>query len=363
MRSSTLNQIRCPKRKRAKICGGALESGSKDHQNEIYSGQLRCRECRSEFPIIAGVAILVDDVRGYLLEHVKGIARIVPDSEIPNRYRDEFLEAKEEIMVEHIEEDLEADRVTALYLMNHYLYASGDPWWKPRSSDGSEVIDSLIRKYWDHGPFSKIEGWLGERSGADLVELGCGVGGLCPRLTKLKAYLGVDSSFASIALARHLALGAPYPQAIRIPEDLLQGGVSREIKIPAPKKALPHADFIVGDLVDPPLKEGSWDISVALNTIDMLDEPGDLPKLQNRLVKQGGLAVQSCPYIWHEAVAKQLRKRLPKEIRDSASAVEWLYEKSGFKIAEKASQVPWLFFKHARQLEIYSVHVFLAKKS
>jgi hypothetical protein len=42
--------------------------------------------------------------------------------------------------------------------------------------------------------------------------------------------------------------------------------------------------------------------------------------------------------------------------------VEWLYRKSGFKIEDSEKHIPWLFFKHLRQIEIYSVHAFVAKK-
>jgi hypothetical protein len=31
-------------------------------------------------------------------------------------------------------------------------------------------------------------------------------------------------------------------------------------------------------------------------------------------------------------------------------------------VERREEQVPWLFFKHLRQIELYSVHVFLAEK-
>ena len=57
--------------------------------------------------------------------------------------------------------------------------------------------------------------------------------------------------------------------------------------------------------------------------------------------------------MWHEQVSRELRKRIPKGTRDSADAVEWLYEKQGFKLGSVERHVPWLFFKHRRQLELY----------
>jgi SAM-dependent methyltransferase/uncharacterized protein YbaR (Trm112 family) len=389
MLNTTLGHLSCPKQKKKRPCGGTLglnaerdlKVGKSAAIYEITSGELKCAQCGSKFPILGGVAVVVSDVRDYLLSHVKGIAQVVSDSEIPREYRREFLEAKAEIQFEHIEEDLEAERVNALYMMNHYLRVSdlkpslGKPWWKPEVGAPSVLIDQLIREYWDHGPFAQIGKWLAQRnlkvpqSGPiqDVLELGCGVGGLYLVLKPYaRSYLGVDSSFASIALARHLILGVRGPQGeLRIPEDLLTGSVSRSIRFQIPKSSelsQSKADFIVGDLANLPLRDGRYDLALALNAIDMLDEPSQLPALKYRLLKKNGMTVQSSPYVWHEAVAAKLRKQIPKKIKDSAQAVEWLYQQAGFKIEEMCEQLPWLFFKNVRQMEIYSVQIFLARR-
>ena len=374
MFNTTLANLRCPKRPKRggarAACGSELKLKSDRAEGsgpviDVISGRLECPKCRASYPILAGVAVLVEDVRDFLLSHVKGIAQVVPESEYPREFARELKEALAELQTEHIEDDLEAERVISLYLMNHYLSVrSGDRWWSPQSGKGSPLIDSLVREHWNQGPLAQIEEWVKElKHPGKLVELGCGVGGLALRLHgRGDAYLGVDSSFAAIALARHLSLGAPYRGKIRIPEDLLQGPVSREIALAPPAKPPRDGsiDFVVGDLEAAPAVRAQWDLAIALNTIDMLGEPSRLPELQRELLKQEGIAIQSCPYIWHEAVAKKLRARLPKEVRDSASAVEWLYGRGGFKIDVRLDQVPWLFFKHVRQLEIYSVHMFRA---
>jgi SAM-dependent methyltransferase len=405
MLNTTLSHLSCPRKKKNHRCGGDLVLNPEKKPKvgnaatpmmspqvtpevfEVSTGELKCCLCGAKFPILGGVAVVVADVRDYLLTHVKGIAQVVADSEIPREYQREFLEAKAEIQIEHIEEDLEAERVNALYLMNHYLRvsdlepSSGKPWWKSEVGPSSELLDKLIREYWDHGPFAQIGKWLSQLnakssvsgSNHDVIELGCGVGGLFLVLKPYsKSYLGVDSSFASIALARHLILGVPGPQgALRIPEDLLAGSVSRPIRLQRPGRVAPgqnslimdpKADFIVGDLANLPLRDGRYDLAIALNAIDMLDEPSKLPELKFRLLKKDGITVQSSPYIWHEAVAKRLRKRIPKDIKDSAKAVEWLYHQAGFKIDEMCEHLPWLFFKNVRQMEIYSVQIFLARK-
>lgn len=320
---------------------------------------VQCTGCRKDYPVLAGVLILVADVEGYLLEHVKGISRYVNEKDIPKKYRASFSEAKRELEVEHIEEDLEAERVTALYIMTHYLPAT-------EVTSPSPVLGSLIQQHWDHGPFAKIKEMVAALGNEkrSMIELGCGVGGLFVALkASLKSYLGLDSSFASVVLARHFALGAPLDKKCLIPNDLLFGAVSREVKIATPSTMPANADFVVCDLADPPVKEKQWQLTAALNVIDMLPEPAALPRLQHALLLPKGVAIQSCPYIWHPEVAASLREVLPKNIKDSAKAVEWLYEKNGFKIGRSEEHVPWLFFKNQRQLELYSVHLFSGLKT
>ncbi|MGK5084322.1 class I SAM-dependent methyltransferase [Bdellovibrionota bacterium FG-1] len=350
----TLSYLKCPN------CAAELACAT--DQVEVLLGIVSCNGCKARFPVLAGVLILVRDVRGYLLEHVKGISRQVNDDEIPKEHRTAYVKAKRQIAVEHIEEDLEAERVTALYVMNHYLRAS-------EVCSPSPALDGVIQTYWDHGPFAKIKERLARdgRSGShrSLIELGCGVGGLCAALRDhLETYLGLDSSFASIALARHLVLGAPLRGRLLVPDDLLHGPVSRQIKVPPSKSpSVAIADFIVCELDHPPVKTGVWDLCAALNVMDMLPEPRALPALQYELLSRGGTAIQSCPYIWHQVVAGGLRKVLPKEVKDSASAVEWLYRQRGFNMDSVDLHVPWVFFKHVRQIELYSVHLFFASKA
>lgn len=115
MRKELPSPLACP------ACGSDLFlSTTREEGEEVLSGSLGCPDCDVGYPILAGVAVLVEDVGGYLAQHVKGISPHVGEEEIPTEFRDAYLEAKEEIESEHIEEDLEIKRVVSLYLMNHY---------------------------------------------------------------------------------------------------------------------------------------------------------------------------------------------------------------------------------------------------
>jgi SAM-dependent methyltransferase/uncharacterized protein YbaR (Trm112 family) len=362
MRRNTLSLLRCVSSKK---CGGELLLRTTETEEEVSYGSLACKKCKAEYPVLAGVAVIVPDVPGYLIYHVKGVSKFVPNDKIPKSFRKEFAEAKAEIVAEHIEEDLESDRVNSLYLMNHYLNVEGskEKWWKAIHSDVSPALEKLVKEYWDQGPFSVLASWF-KGSDAAVVELGCGVGGIYQKIaSQVSSYLGVDSSFQSILLARHFNLGIPFAGEHKIPEDLLNGAVSRKMDFKSKaKSSKSEVDFIVGEIDLLPLKKEAWDFSISMNAIDMLEDPRVLPEAQARNLKKGGHAYQSAPYIWHEKVAKKLRSHLPKTIQDSASAVEHLYVKAGFKIEKSVDHVPWLFFKHVRQIELYSVHIFSAKK-
>ena len=371
MRRETLARLACPGLEEA--CGGSLSITAQEEAppgtsrlaaDDVLYGELNCNVCSASFPILAGVAIVVPDVLGYVHEHFKGIAKLVPDTCVPNALQEVWLDAKAHVEEQSLEEDLESERVNALYLLTHYFKSRDDFW---RVSQADPLFSELIEKYWDHGPFAKIKKIFQDHKNASLLELGCGVGGLLRELGEdVGDYLGVDSSFASIALARHIALGAPYEGDISIPEDLLAGALSRKTEIPPVDLSARVSDrvwdFIVGDALLPPLKSASWDVSASLNLLDMVPEPEQFPRLHVSLVKDGGRLIQSCPYLWHPEAAAKLRALLPASIQGSARAAEWLYEQAGTRIEKSFAHVPWLFYKHSRQLEIFSTHIFSARK-
>ncbi|MBU6376461.1 MAG: hypothetical protein KGQ59_10730 [Bdellovibrionales bacterium] len=363
---STLENLRCLN------CQGVLEARDPEwvfnehSRGDVLWGRVTCPACQSWYPILAGVLLYVSDVENALVQHIKGISRLVPDERIPAEHLAHFVEARESLTEdgffdEGLEEDLEAERVNALYVMNHYLKAENVP------STGSGLIDQLVKDHWDHGPLEKSAQWILKHGSQRVLEFGSSVGGIAQRLgsfgtDKIQRYLGIDASFHSVALARHLALGAFYPHAIRIPGDLIQGPVSVFPQLPAPFwERSDRADFILGDIHSLALTPERFDVCVALGLIDMLEEPGVLVYQQREALSPDGFAIQASPYIWHEQIAAALRDRYPGQ--SSAEAVLSLYQDSGFKIYETEDSLPWVFYKHQRQVELYSVHLSIIKKN
>jgi SAM-dependent methyltransferase/uncharacterized protein YbaR (Trm112 family) len=363
MKKATLQWLRCPQKKKAskKTCGGLFSLREEvEDKADILTGELCCLQCLACFPILAGVPILIEDPNRYILEHAHGIARYVADSEIPIRLKREYLKAKKELsQPHHIEESLESDRVNALYLATHFLNAETNHWWAEDQSQGDVLLNSLMKQHWDSGPMKHITKWIKDlKSRPLLAELGCGTGGLRWKIDPLVCgYVGVDSSFSSIALARSMQSA----KTIEIPGDLLFGTTSRKVQINLPETQS-FADFVVGDLRAPPLAPETWDCVVSMNTIDMLERPENLPEVQKGLLRSGGIAIQSSPYVWHPRVAKNLRKKWGSHL-NSAHLIEKIYSSVGLSPSRSELRVPWLFFKHDRQLEIYWTHLFSATKA
>ena len=85
--------------------------------------------------------------------------------------------------------------------------------------------------------------------------------------------------------------------------------------------------------------------------------------VQARLLRSGGIAINSCPYVWSQQTLVRLRERLPQGITTSTEAVEYLYSRNDFTVRHVVKHVPWLFLKHARQLELYSAHIVVAERN
>jgi SAM-dependent methyltransferase len=356
---STLPQLRCPVCVDGPASTLALDPVPKQAGDDVLYGSLRCARCESAFPILAGVALLLDDVESYLCAHAQGISLLVPDAEIPEAYRGSYASAKAALAGS--EEDLESERVNALYFLNHYAQPKGR-WWRPAKGFSPE-IDRLVKSCWGKGPFARLAAWTKPHEKLRALELGCGVGGLARALLpRLDSYLGVDTSFAAIALARHVNLGAPYPHAIRIPQDLYRGPLPREIPTPKPLRGKP-VDFVVAELENLPVPPRTFDFVAALNVIDVIARPADLPERQRELLRDGGLAAVSSPFLWDEAVLESLREDLPETVSTSSDALIRLYERARFRVLKSAEHVPWLFLEHFRKIGFYSVHVLLLRKT
>lgn len=107
---------------------------------------------------------------------------------------------------------------------------------------------------------------------------------------------------------------------------------------------------LFGTAYDIPSGDSSFDCAVCTAVLEHLEEPEQALRECGRLLKPGGVAIYSVPFIWH----------LHEEPRDfyrfSKYGLEYLFNKAGFEILElKALSGFWVTFG---QLFVYNLYRF-----
>lgn len=355
MQYQALEYLRCPG------CGGTLQAAGfvqcfPGSEEDIQWGFLECRSGGERFPILGGVAVLVEDVPGYIRMHARGIRDVLDRDATPAELRS-TLAFSDEASGEYLDWELESGEVNSLYLASHYLTGS------QVASLGvfHPAMESLIRSHWD-APLEHVEGALRRRTevvGA-VLELGCSVGGALRRARRFTRFaVGIDHCFRSVFTARSLQSEPGAEALVEFRPDLL--APVKRIKLDIPLQAGGSAEFVVGDILRPPVARKAWDAVLSLNIMDVLACPEKLPELQAELLNPGGTLIHTCPYQWPLQLLPHLRSKLPVGRFDSAEAVEELYRQNGFAVRESIRHVPWLFFEHERRLDVYSAHMMVAE--
>lgn len=134
-------------------------------------------------------------------------------------------------------------------------------------------------------------------------------------------------------------------------KDLLAPYVSEHIGIDHPSTLHDKSNIDrFGTAYEIPASNESFDSAICTAVLEHLEEPELALRECYRVLKQGGVAIYSAPFIWH----------LHEEPRDfyrfSKHGLKYLFEKAGFEIIEiKALSGFWVTFG---QLMVYNLYRF-----
>jgi SAM-dependent methyltransferase len=108
---------------------------------------------------------------------------------------------------------------------------------------------------------------------------------------------------------------------------------------------------LFGSAYELPVETGSFDCALCTAVLEHLEEPERALRECHRVLKDGGVALYTVPFIWH----------LHEEPRDfyrfSKYGLRYLFEKTGFEIRElKALSGFWVTFGQLLVYNIYRAH-------
>jgi uncharacterized protein YbaR (Trm112 family) len=203
MDTRRLVEMACP----APSCAGSLQVDRKAVQprfaaepaHELLEGFVRCENCRRDYPVVAGIAILVEDVKTYLSSHYALLLTCAVAEGVLGPDMLGYLRANGYDLIE-LNQREHSYAHQSLYISSHY-----DDLGVAISPLASSFADYLRTRYDNF--YDLLIQKASENLGRNCVALdvGCSVGGMIYRVAPFCASaFGIDDSFAATLTARTL---------------------------------------------------------------------------------------------------------------------------------------------------------------
>ena len=360
MRTQSLNWLACP----APGCAGPLSpkpsfdsmySGSA--QEELLEAVLVCSRCRSEYPVILGVAILELDLEVYLSafwDEIESCSQDLAEAGRISRAMRSYLGIATSFTGQS---GPPRPRPDLQWTTSPYLQAHFDP-----NSLGADLsqgwwLDAVENHRED--PYSFL---LGEarkqaesRPGEGLaIDVGTSVGRGAAELASLHRYsVGVDRSFRSILAARRHLLDVPSP----LDTYLLETEKGRWEPRSLPRSAaIPNLDFVVGSGAALPVAAGGASCIAALNVLCAVSDPLAMLNDFARALAPGGSLLLSSPF-WSDAGEQgetPLATGGPQFLKTELAP--------HFEILVERDEVPWVLRVTKRRWDVYLCHCVVATR-
>ena len=367
MNENILKYLACPKKIKAKTCHNELVldevfSYFKSSTKEIKEGYLKCKACRSRFPIFFGIPVLISDMPKYLRDNFYIILELSKRYGQINRNlaADSLLLAKQAKPKDKKElfgqtKRQYARRVKAIfennYIINHY-----DSFLALARTD--EPMYDFLKRFQDKSPHLVLEEFLKSYSNTKdslALEVGCSIGGFLLSLAQHSTFVfGLDNSFEQLfftsCLLKHL------PLRINQYKVVIEADIKKKRSLNV--NTVENLALIAGEGDVLPFRDFSVSVVSSCNLLDIIDNPQGLLKEKIRVLKKRGLLLSSDPYQFLSGNKKKLKvkkgqtpwKRIQEILRPR------------IKILEERDYVPWITRGYQRQYTVYYNHSFCGRK-
>ena len=281
--------------------------------DECIEGILSCNVCDSQYPIIQGVPIVLQNFHEYARQRIITYGKWIINTK-SSKLKDFLRSVGTKINFPTSNDLYEENNILyRAYLYNHHHYHFDDR------------LLSLLKKKIEPDHIYKMLGKNNLNLSGIGLDIGCSFGSSTFELAKrLPFVFGVDISFSFILEAR------------KIMRD----------------KMTKNVEFIVSDAINLPFESKFFQCVVALNLVDRVD-PHKLIGSINSCIKDNGNLILIDPYHFvnensnNQFDSIQIRK---------------IVEKLGYKIKSNESYIPWIVKMNERSYLFYFVDFIVANR-
>ena len=363
MKQEALKWLVCPRIEGTRPCHGTLQveqamSTWDNDAEEILEAILRCDCCKTTYPVVCGIPILMDELPKYLRHHYSfmvGYCRAQDSlsdevkTALLNYVLLDLKNGEEELFptARRYTRDTQLGFRTAIgpYLCNHYddLGSLAKP---------SEPLYEFLKGYSTRNPHAVLEGFAvrhGNGGQGLAVDIGCHVGGFTALQAQRSRFVyGIDLSFENLLLASQILKGRPRKlDRYRLYQE---GKRYRWRGLDAPH--CQNVEFVVATGDNLPFKASSVDTVSSCNVVDIVEQPMKIVDEKLRVLKKGGLLLLSDPYEFYGTRFK----RLKTQSRKSPLGIIKQRIESKIRIVQEEDYVPWVTQNSNRSYDIYYNH-------
>jgi len=291
---------------------GLILESLREAGDECIEGFLSCNICNSQFPIIQGVPILLQNFHNYARQRIMTYGKWIRNSK--SAKLKDFLRSIGTKIHSPTSNDLyeENNSLYKAYLYNHHYHNFDDR------------LLSLFKRKIEPDHIYRMLGKKNLNLKGIGLDIGCSIGSSTFELAKrLPFVFGVDLSFSFILKARKI----------------MRDKMSKNI------------EFLVSDAINLPFESNYFQSIVALNLVDRVD-PNNLIISINRCIKDNGKLILIDPYHFVKDNTDQF---------DSIK-IRKIIEKFGYKISSNESYIPWIVKMNERAYLFYFVDFVVANK-
>jgi len=315
--------------------------------NQVEYGMLACSTCQAQYPVIAGIPILLAKPFAYLRENFSIIDRYLkyagtPIPQVVKKHLFQvfltMLRTPNEPVVQS-RKGYEPHFLSCMLqrFLTYYQTYVADEWSEdfPLALPRPEQPDSLS---------GTLRAWLDAYAAEAKrgLDLGCNLGGYTFEMAgrQIESY-GVDVSFEALHQAMLAARGRGYRFT------------AGDKHIHKPLEFHKAPCFTIGSAESLPFTDDSFDVVLSVNIVDILPQPQRMLTEIRRCLRPGGTVILTTPFMYFGEGTLALLDTYSGQLEQG---LKQLCRSHGFTIAAEKDDIIWRLNEYARKIVLYRAY-------